>query len=161
MDIEIKALGDHGGFIRLLNKDAPSDGVCIDGMFVYTTKRTPLEPGHTKTEEYVGGGGGATKFRCASLLEMPPRSCGRKCFRANSAIKGIESLSISNCIYQMGFQGYGYRKCVFKVRTVGGISVSPPLFAVKSGCELLKTLYGLETARKEWYGSIKIHRYKR
>ena len=52
--IEIGALRDHGIFIRVLSNDAPRDGVCIRGRFAYTTKRSPLQAGHEKSEAYVG-----------------------------------------------------------------------------------------------------------
>ena len=41
--------------MRVGNKDAPSDEVCINGMFVYTMKHDSLHARHVKTEAYVDG----------------------------------------------------------------------------------------------------------
>ena len=46
--VEIKALEEHGAFIRVLGKDVPNDEVCTSGRFVYTLKRKPLKAGHAK-----------------------------------------------------------------------------------------------------------------
>ena len=39
----------------MLNKDIHKDEVCINGRFVYTVKRNPLEGGHTRTTDYIDG----------------------------------------------------------------------------------------------------------
>ena len=75
MDVEIIALEDRGAFIRVSSKDVPSDGVCIDGMFVYTSKHTPLQSGHSKTDAYVDDQRGLdARFRAKG---RSPRRCGR------------------------------------------------------------------------------------
>ena len=51
--VEIDALEEHGAFMRALSKDAPRDGVCIYGRFVYTTQHKSLGARHTETESYV------------------------------------------------------------------------------------------------------------
>ena len=52
--VEIQALGEHGTFSMVTQKDSPKDEVCINGMFVYDMTNKSLKAGHTKTEAYVG-----------------------------------------------------------------------------------------------------------
>ena len=49
MTIDIGALEEHGAFVRLLSKDVPKYGVCINAMSAYTIKGKPLEDGHSIT----------------------------------------------------------------------------------------------------------------
>ena len=44
------ALGENGTFIRVLRNDVPKDGVCINGMSVYTIKHNTLKAGRAKTD---------------------------------------------------------------------------------------------------------------
>ena len=56
-EVEIKALGEHGAFLRVLRNDVPKDGVCINGRFVYAIKHKPLKAVHARSDAYVGGQG--------------------------------------------------------------------------------------------------------
>ena len=51
--VEIKAIEDHIAFIMVLSKDVPRDGVCVNGVIVYTATQEPSKEGHIKTESYV------------------------------------------------------------------------------------------------------------
>ena len=52
-EIEIGALGRNWSFIRALRKDAPKDGACTNGRFVYTINRKRSKSGHAKQGAYI------------------------------------------------------------------------------------------------------------
>ena len=52
MDIEIQSVRREWGIYNGIRKNVPRDGGCINGRFMYTTKRKPLKAGHTRTEAY-------------------------------------------------------------------------------------------------------------
>ena len=49
---EMKALEEHGTFVRILKSEIPKGSVSIDGRFAYNTQSNPLHAGHARTESY-------------------------------------------------------------------------------------------------------------
>ena len=145
----IKELEAHGAFIRVLSREVPRDGVCIDGRFVYAMKHNPLKAAPTKTEAYTDD----QRWRDALLgVEVFQESSGGGGFFANSTIKSLIVLLSS----------IAYRKWNFRVMGVLGaflqsnpldrdISAAPTICGgIPDGkMATVETLYRLSTACKE------------
>ena len=123
----------------VLSKDVPMGGVCINGMFVYTTKRNPMAEGHTKTEAYVDGRRRSGVRFCAKGSQSPFFRGGSSAQTAQLQSLSFKSALKANAIRDGDFRGNSFI-CVEKSRGRWG---------------LLNPLYGLAKSSKKWYETLK------
>ena len=65
--VEINDFVENNTIVRVLNDGVTQGEVCIDGRFVYTTRRKSLKEGHTKPESQIDDGRRSDARFCAKL----------------------------------------------------------------------------------------------
>ena len=132
------------------------DEVCVSGMFVYDIKHKRSKDGHAKTESYIDSQRrlGARYFVMCFQDEI-----GANAYAETTQLKSLR-VSLSCVTYRKWkLRGMDFSRTALYSKPQGReIYAAPPLFPGKNPDtrrELTKPLYGLSTARRDWYGTLK------